>query len=623
MGSITAPHPSSVTQGTKRIVYWQRILLLSLALLLSAGGIVYWQSQAQRSSPAAVSTAPVLWANLNVTVESSGRVAPGRSRDLAFRVAGTVAEVLVHPGAQVKAGQALARLDDRVLRRAVAQAEIDVRSAEALVAKARDGEVRPAELAEANARIAAAQAQLQQTRQGTTRPADIANAEAALRAAEARLDKVLHPTADDQAAAETAVAQAHEQLALVRAERSAAKTNAEADMTQAANALRTAQQKRSDAYQQLSKLSEQAPGYTAVKGAYEQALRDEQDADSRLQQARVRYEAARAQEISAVEGAEAELTSAEATLNALRSPDARAITEARASAHQARAVLQKLRQGPTHAEISAAQAAVSQAQAQREALGAPAAASAIAEAEANLAQAKLNLAAAQENLQAAVLQAPFAGTIATVALSEGAQVNTANPALTLIDTSSLEIVLKLNEYDVQQVQIGQNAQLSFESLPDQNFTGSVTAVAPVSTQDGNLSTYAVTLRFDPKGHSFKIGMTGDASITVATRENAIQVPNNALQGDGDIRTVQVHHRGASSATQVMVQTGLSNGVMTEVLGCLPARNPCLVEGDQVEVNSPADLSTTNEMEQGKGLLVPAPANGGPARIPIYRPADTP
>ncbi|NNJ09883.1 FtsX-like permease family protein [Chloroflexales bacterium ZM16-3] len=110
-------------RARRRISPW---LVLPLALIIAAGGFLAWRTFGTSSAPAiSVSTATVSSGSLSVSVSGSGSVAPSQTRDLAFAVSGTVAEVSVQVGDTVSAGQSLASLDIQELQMAVAQAEVE------------------------------------------------------------------------------------------------------------------------------------------------------------------------------------------------------------------------------------------------------------------------------------------------------------------------------------------------------------------------------------------------------------------------------------------------------------------------------------------------------------------
>lgn len=92
-------------------------------------------------------------------VSAEGIVVPVKQAQLAFKIGGRVAELLVEEGDQVAAGQVLARLETTDLEHAVRQGEAALKVAEARLAQAR-ASARPEEIAAAEASLAAAKAGL-------------------------------------------------------------------------------------------------------------------------------------------------------------------------------------------------------------------------------------------------------------------------------------------------------------------------------------------------------------------------------------------------------------------------------------------------------------------------------
>src|SRR5207248_9766920 len=103
------------------------------------GGVLYWRAQQAASAAPEVVPAPVAKGNLDINVESSGKVEAARSVPGSVDAAGQVSEVLVKEGERVAKGQPLARVDDIELRLQVEQAEADPRSAQAKPAKLKAG----------------------------------------------------------------------------------------------------------------------------------------------------------------------------------------------------------------------------------------------------------------------------------------------------------------------------------------------------------------------------------------------------------------------------------------------------------------------------------------------------
>ncbi|MFN8639241.1 MAG: hypothetical protein U0360_07240 [Dehalococcoidia bacterium] len=170
---------------------FKQLAWLTLAVLVVGGGTYFgyrrWFQPAPVVPPT-ITEVQVTRGPLASTLTTSGSAAAGQSAALSFAAAGRVVGVSVKVGDTVKAGQELARVDDRDARRKVDTAELNLRTAQTklaqLVAPATDSEVQ-----------AAAQS--------------IVGAEAQLAGARATLDKLTRAPSDaDTASADTALQQA-------------------------------------------------------------------------------------------------------------------------------------------------------------------------------------------------------------------------------------------------------------------------------------------------------------------------------------------------------------------------------------------------------------------------------
>ncbi|WP_299645139.1 HlyD family secretion protein [uncultured Chloroflexus sp.] len=470
-------------------------------------------------------TAPVTTIDLasaptiSLGVTASGEVVARSSANLSFRVPGVVAEVFVAEGDRVKAGDPLVALDARELELQVAQAEASLAQARANYERLIEGAT-PEEIAAVRAQVAQAQAALRQAR-GSVTDADIAAAEAALAQAIARRNDLLDgPNNADLTAAWAAVEQAEANLNLQRTNLSAAKTNAELQVTLAANALRDAQQAYSDLYwknrereEQLAKFGLELP--KEAKDAEEQLLRAVESAETRYKQAQLAYEQARQNEIDGIAAAEAQVRTARSNLQRLLDgPTADLIAAADAAVAQAQATLDRLRGDQRAGALAAAQAGVAAAQANLERITAPPTRQSLTAAEAAVKIAETALAAAKLNLDKAVLRAPFDGIVARVNVDPGDLAGTgALPAVQIVDDSELHIEAAISDTDVARVREGQRVEVRIDALPGTVFNGTVDFVAPVANVVGNVRTFTVRVKLAEQ-NGLRAGMS--VRITILT-----------------------------------------------------------------------------------------------------------
>ena len=97
------------------------------------------------------------------------------------------------------------------------------------------------------------------------------------------------------------------------------------------------------------------------------------------------------------------------------------------------------------------------------------------------------------------------------------------------DLSNIEVVVKVNENDVFNVKIGDNARINVDAFPDREFEGSVTEIASTAVTSGansqaEVTNFEVKIRVDADGEKLRPGMSALSDIETATVTNVIVVP---------------------------------------------------------------------------------------------------
>jgi HlyD family secretion protein len=145
-------------------------IALVLVGLVAGGGLVAFRSLETRKPRrnAEAMTVPVKLQDLRVRIQASGTVTPIQSVNISPKSAGRLVELLVDQGDRVRAGQVVARMEDRDLQARLAQAEATLAQAKARYLKALNGS-RPEEIAQAQGRVDAALAAAQLARERRAR----------------------------------------------------------------------------------------------------------------------------------------------------------------------------------------------------------------------------------------------------------------------------------------------------------------------------------------------------------------------------------------------------------------------------------------------------------------------
>ncbi|MFR5794568.1 MAG: HlyD family efflux transporter periplasmic adaptor subunit [Christensenellales bacterium] len=97
----------------------------------------------------------------------------------------------------------------------------------------------------------------------------------------------------------------------------------------------------------------------------------------------------------------------------------------------------------------------------------------------------------------------------------------------------MNLTIAVDELDVVEVAVGQKVKITVDALSDAEMDGEVYKIAPVGSNSGGVTTYDVELTFDAAGSGVRSGMNATGEITVASAEDTLYVPVEALMTIGD------------------------------------------------------------------------------------------
>jgi len=187
----------------------------------------------------------------------------------------------------------------------------------------------------------------------------------------------------------------------------------------------------------------------------------------------------------------------------------------------------------------------------------------------NLEIAELNLESAELNLEKAVIVAPFDGVVTDITVAEGKEISTAtlaSPAISLVDTSEIELRGFIDEIDVAMVKLGQAANITFDALPDEEVGGEVAFISLVSAIRAGVVSYATTITLENPVAGLRDGMSVTAEVIIERRDDVLVIPNRAIRGT--LKNPKVVVLVDEQQEEREITLGLTDGINTEVLSRL-------------------------------------------------------
>lgn len=210
----------------------------------------------------------------------------------------------------------------------------------------------------------------------------------------------------------------------------------------------------------------------------------------------------------------------------------------------------------------------------------------LAEARARLEKSRRDAEVVETDLGYAVIRAPIAGTIASVATQKGETVAasfTTPTFVTIIADDALEVVAMVDETDIGTVEKGNSVMFSVESYPAMEFAGSVKQIAPKGAIISGVVNFEVMIDIESDVAVLKPDMTANVSVRTAERE-AVVLPTGAVLRDGFQRFVFIDDGGEFVRRPVTI--GTRDTGYTEIRqGVAPGDRVAIVPQSGVEQNA--------------------------------------
>ncbi|MFN2363912.1 MAG: efflux RND transporter periplasmic adaptor subunit, partial [Halarsenatibacteraceae bacterium] len=217
---------------------------------------------------------------------------------------------------------------------------------------------------------------------------------------------------------------------------------------------------------------------------------------------------------------------------------------AMAALEGAEAMLAETERGPTEEDLKAARAQVEQA--------------------------RVGLKMARSVYEDVEITAPADGFVAQVQMDAGEMAAPGNPLFYIVNLDEIKATANVSSQYVGLLETGESAGVTVNGLPESEFTGRISSVAPMAGEQGG---FPVEVSVANPEYRIRAGMRGSIEFVIDQVSDAVVIPGDGLFDlEGDQAAVFVIEDGA--ARRQTVRTGLESGNLVEIISGL-------AEGDQI------------------------------------------
>jgi RND family efflux transporter MFP subunit len=188
-----------------------------------------------------------------------------------------------------------------------------------------------------------------------------------------------------------------------------------------------------------------------------------------------------------------------------------------------------------------------------------------------------SLQSAQALFEDTIIRAPSSGTITKVDIKYGELASASAPVITIEDVDNLYLEANVGEGSVTTIALGQSVDVSYDALPNQSFSASISSIDPSATVDGTVINYKIKALISDIAN-IRPGMTANMSIVTAEIPDVLVLPKRSVSDSPEGQFVNLiirEKRGKYKTQKTIVTTGTrGDGDIIEIKSGLK-------EGDKV------------------------------------------
>lgn len=238
--------------------------------------------------------------------------------------------------------------------------------------------------------------------------------------------------------------------------------------------------------------------------------------------------------------------------------------------------------------------------------------------------AKSSLEVTQSDLAETIITAPMDGIVVGEPLTPGTMAVQGNNNPTVImliaDLSSKQIKAQIDETDIGNIKVGQEAVFTVDAYTDKKFRAKVSGISQTdvtnswnissssssSTSSADVIYYYVTLDVDDPDNDLLPGMTARVEVVTSEKQYALAVPISSLKTNANGSYVLLV-KGDGSTEERTVKTGIYSDDYVEVVDGIS-------EGDKISNTYKVAMNKNNGEKGGKGSGGNRGTFGGPPRM---------
>ena len=189
---------------------------------------------------------------------------------------------------------------------------------------------------------------------------------------------------------------------------------------------------------------------------------------------------------------------------------------------------------------------------------------------------RAEIASIQFDIKRSTIRAPFNGVVVSRHTEVGQWSDIGDRVLEVLSTDTQEVHVDVPEKYFSGLKVGVNVNVTFDSVPDREYTAYIRAVIPRA--DPGARTFPVKLRLTEPSEKIGAGMIARAAFHLGDSSPGTLVPKDAIVRQGNNTVVFLVNKG--NAVPAPVTVGDAMGLWTVVNGAVSPGDKVITRGNE-------------------------------------------
>lgn len=157
----------------------------------------------------------------------------------------------------------------------------------------------------------------------------------------------------------------------------------------------------------------------------------------------------------------------------------------------------------------------------------------------------------------------IAGEVTEVFVQENESVSPGTKLVSIVDYSDLEVVVKVDEFELGAVIEGKEVTVRVNAL-DQEFRGTVESLSKEGTVMNGVTYFMAVVQLD-YDDALKVGMSAEVTLLKDEAKDVVTLPMSAIQFNEDNTPYVLKRDSEGSAVKEDIVTGIHDGTRVEII----------------------------------------------------------